>query len=118
MGADEAQCELKEESSWFYLCRYLSLECAKCLQPLGKLLVGAPLPLSPLLDHIIVDISQVISHQPVHLNSIEAEQADCETVLAKVKELETVVETDFIESFEQVLDKFGEALTDNRKLIS
>ena len=52
------------------------------------------------------------------LNSIETEQAECENIFAKVKELETGVETDFMESFEHVVDKFQEALADNRKLIS
>ena len=99
-GLKHAECELKDDGSCFYLCKYLSLDCAHCLEPLGKLLVSAPLPLSPLLDHALLDLSKVISHQPVSLNSVQAEQAECEEIITKAKSLETGVETDFMESFE------------------
>ena len=55
-GLGRVECEISDDSSPYFLCKYLSLECSRCRSTVGKLIVSAPVNISPLLDQVIVDL--------------------------------------------------------------
>ena len=114
----QIQFELQDDSSPYFLSKYIPLVCNHCKTEVGKLLLSTPTSLSPLLEQAVIDTSLVSVFQPCFVHSVTQERLDFDKLMAKVKDLEDHAEKQFYHRFELLNLKFGEALDSNKMLLS